>query len=123
MHSQCLNPWLAEKNTCPSCRYELETGDAQLDADIRTRRAEREKTATKRTASALTGANSAPSESGEKASKKACTSDSKEDSTVKPAASSTSVVASSNYAQTSVVASPATLASASSLPTPKTASS
>jgi len=30
-HAECIRPWLAIKNTCPVCRFELPTGDAEYD--------------------------------------------------------------------------------------------
>ncbi|CAD6251562.1 unnamed protein product [Miscanthus lutarioriparius] len=30
-HGECIRPWLAIRNTCPVCRFELPTGDADHD--------------------------------------------------------------------------------------------
>jgi hypothetical protein len=30
-HGECIRPWLAIRNTCPVCRFELPTGDAEYD--------------------------------------------------------------------------------------------
>ncbi|PUZ74451.1 hypothetical protein GQ55_1G066700 [Panicum hallii var. hallii] len=30
-HAECIRPWLAIRNTCPVCRFELPTGDAEYD--------------------------------------------------------------------------------------------
>ncbi|CAL4970890.1 unnamed protein product [Urochloa decumbens] len=30
-HAECIRPWLAIGNTCPVCRFELPTGDAEYD--------------------------------------------------------------------------------------------
>ncbi|RLN08147.1 E3 ubiquitin-protein ligase CIP8-like [Panicum miliaceum] len=30
-HAECIRPWLAIRNTCPVCRFELPTGDAESD--------------------------------------------------------------------------------------------
>ena len=43
-HSDCLSPWLSEHNTCPTCRYELDTADKEYNENVvevqRTQRAE-----------------------------------------------------------------------------------
>jgi len=36
-HSECLAPWLARHNSCPTCRYELETDDPDYEAQKRRR--------------------------------------------------------------------------------------
>jgi E3 ubiquitin-protein ligase RNF115/126 len=30
-HAECIRPWLAIRNTCPVCRFELPTGNAEYD--------------------------------------------------------------------------------------------
>jgi len=34
-HPDCLKPWLAQNNTCPTCRYELPTDNASYEAERR----------------------------------------------------------------------------------------
>eukprot|EP01048_Picozoa_sp_COSAG05_P008899 COSAG05_NODE_702_length_7857_cov_37.135244_2_plen_278_part_00 len=38
-HSACLQPWLRTHNTCPTCRYELDTTDEQYNQHLRATRA------------------------------------------------------------------------------------
>lgn len=38
-HPDCVKPWLRTHNTCPTCRFELETDDAAYNEDLRRRRA------------------------------------------------------------------------------------
>jgi hypothetical protein len=30
-HAECIHPWLAQRNSCPLCRFELPTGDPDVD--------------------------------------------------------------------------------------------
>lgn len=38
-HSQCLQPWLCSHNTCPTCRYELDTADEHYNQQLQAGRA------------------------------------------------------------------------------------
>jgi len=38
-HSQCLQPWLCSHNTCPTCRYELDTADEHYNQQLHAGRA------------------------------------------------------------------------------------
>jgi hypothetical protein len=33
-HAECVRPWLAQRNSCPLCRHEMPTGDADIDARL-----------------------------------------------------------------------------------------
>ena len=39
-HDGCLMEWLKRRNTCPSCRFELNTGNAAYDARVAQRYSE-----------------------------------------------------------------------------------
>lgn len=38
-HTECLQPWLRTHNTCPNCRYELDTADDRYNHKLRESRA------------------------------------------------------------------------------------
>eukprot|EP00756_Hemistasia_phaeocysticola_P013647 Hpha_TRINITY_DN15292_c8_g9::TRINITY_DN15292_c8_g9_i1::g.68358::m.68358 len=38
-HNDCISPWLARHNSCPTCRHELETDDPDYEAQKRRREA------------------------------------------------------------------------------------
>ena len=40
-HADCLSQWLARRNTCPNCRYELPTGNSDYDSVAAVRAAQR----------------------------------------------------------------------------------
>lgn len=40
-HKDCIVPWLEQHNTCPTCRYELEVEDPELEAERKKRMASR----------------------------------------------------------------------------------
>ena len=40
-HKDCIVPWLEQHNTCPTCRYELEVEDPELEAERKNRMASR----------------------------------------------------------------------------------
>eukprot|EP00005_Dracoamoeba_jomungandri_P002018 CAMPEP_0174251022 /NCGR_PEP_ID=MMETSP0439-20130205/996_1 /TAXON_ID=0 /ORGANISM="Stereomyxa ramosa, Strain Chinc5" /LENGTH=238 /DNA_ID=CAMNT_0015331243 /DNA_START=117 /DNA_END=833 /DNA_ORIENTATION=+ len=42
-HDECVKPWLSEHNTCPICRYELETEDSNYERDRKLRMDERDR--------------------------------------------------------------------------------
>ncbi len=42
-HRCCIVPWLQEHNTCPTCRFELDTDDSEYNARLHADRAERDR--------------------------------------------------------------------------------